>query len=78
MKKDTENHAHFKPEKNDLLAGTIGFRADDGSIIKTVPFYKRSKETIEPGKISQTEDRLLDDLAKIMVKEYAKYVERFE
>lgn len=67
---------HTKPNKGDVLAGVVGIRAPDGSIAKTVKFYREAPGgAAKAGKLTKEEEAVCDGIVRDMAVMYHDYVQ---
>jgi|GEM_PF-6793920 len=70
----------FHPKEGDILAGGIGLRGPDGSVVKTVYFYRKAGEgpegvREEPEGLTRGEKDVCDGIVRDMARMFGEYVE---
>lgn len=67
--------ARYERQKGDVLAGVVGLRAPDGSIIKTTQFYKPTEEpTTRAGQMTENEKEVCEGIVSTMTDLFGEYV----
>lgn len=65
----------FKKQEGDVLSGVIGYRAPDGSIIKTVKFYSPGAGTATKAeKLTEEEKDVCEGIVQTMTDMFGEYV----
>ena len=68
--------AHYEKQKGDVLAGVIGVRAPDGSIIHNAKFYKPTEDApAKAGQLTIEEKEVCEGIVSTMVDLFGQYVE---
>lgn len=68
--------ARYQKQKGDVLAGVIGLRAPDGSIISNTKFYKPAEDApAKAGQLTAEEKEVCEGIVSTMTDLFGQYIE---